>query len=71
MSDEKEKLYKTLVVVITRGYDPEDAEQNLKKGIVFVDDILEELKEEKLSHLDHDPELKERISKRVWRKLKR
>lgn len=71
MSDEKEKLYRNKVEIITRGYDPEDAEENLKKGIIFVDDVLEYWEEEKLSHLDHDLKAKERISKSIWRKLKR
>lgn len=66
----EEKLYRNTATVITRGYNEEDAEENLKKGVLFLDETLEYWEEETLSHLDHDPELKEKVAKRIWRRLK-
>lgn len=71
LKPEEEKLWKAEISVTTRGFNKEDARENLRKSIVVFDDLLSDIEEETLDHLNDRPFIKERVKKTIWRELKR
>ena len=63
------KLWNVNVIVITKGQTEKEAESNVRKGIIFADDILD-VKEEHLSHIDNE-EHRKRLTKDIFRSLQK